>query len=57
MAQRRSTLRVLLNNLLWLGGALALATIVWYAATSARDPVEQRRLLGQVPIEIKLDEG
>ncbi len=47
----------ILDNLTWLGGSLALAVLVWYAAVSAQDPVEQRRYTSRVPIEIKHDEG
>lgn len=57
MQQRRTRLRFLLDNLGWLIGSLLLAFAVWYAALSARDPVEQRRLIGQVPIELRYDEG
>lgn len=57
MQQRRTRLRFLLDNLGWLIGSLLLAFAVWYAALSARDPVEQRRLIGQVPVELRYDEG
>lgn len=57
MQQRRSRLRFILDNLGWLIGSLLLAFAVWYAALSGRDPVEQRRLIGQVPIELRYDEG
>ncbi len=57
MQQRRTRLRFFLDNLGWLIGSLLLAFAVWYAALSARDPVEQRRLIGQVPIELRYDEG
>jgi YbbR domain-containing protein len=57
MQQRRTTLRFALDNLGWLIGSLLLAFAVWYAALAARDPVEQRRLIGQVPIELRYDEG
>ncbi len=57
MQQRRSALRFALDNIGWLISSLLLAFVVWYAALSARDPIEQRRLNGQVPIEIRYDEG
>ncbi|PJF35074.1 MAG: hypothetical protein CUN49_12435 [Candidatus Thermofonsia Clade 1 bacterium] len=57
MQQLRGFLRFLSDNLGWLIGSLLLAFAVWYAALSARDPIEQRRLVGQVPIELIYDEG
>jgi YbbR domain-containing protein len=57
MQQRRSALRFALDNIGWLISSLLLAFVVWYAALAARDPIEQRRLTGQVPIEIRYDEG
>ncbi|MFQ3534350.1 MAG: CdaR family protein [Aggregatilineales bacterium] len=57
MQQQRTRLRFFLDNLGWLTGSLLLAFAVWYTALSARDPVEQRRLIGQVPIELRYDEG
>jgi len=57
MQQRRTALRFALDNLGWLLGSLLLAFAIWYAALSARDPIEQRRLIGQVPIEVRHDEG
>src|SRR6201989_3175084 len=52
MQNRSSALRFFLDNLGWLVGSLILAVIVWYAATSGQNPVEQRRLTGGVPIHV-----
>jgi len=57
MEKQRSGLRFLLDNLGWLVGAIGLATLAWYAATSAADPVDQRRLPYAIPIEYRLPEG
>src|SRR5262245_49018427 len=58
VAQNRpATLRFILHNLAWMVGSLALAILVWYAAVSAQNPVEQRRFPGRVPIKVLTDEG
>lgn len=57
MEKRRSILRFLLDNLGWLVGAIGLATLAWYAATSAADPVDQRRLPFTITIEYRLPDG
>jgi YbbR domain-containing protein len=54
---RPATLRFIFDNLAWMVGSLALAILVWYAAVSAQNPVEQRRFPGRVPIKILTDEG
>src|SRR5438128_11927226 len=54
---RPATLRFVLDNLGWMLGSLALAVLVWYAAVSAQNPVEQRRFPSRVPIQILKDEG
>src|SRR5439155_20639129 len=54
---RPATLRFILDNLAWLVGSLALAILVWYAAVSAQNPVEQRRFSGRIPIKVLTDEG
>src|SRR5258706_9221097 len=45
----------ILDNLGWLLGSLVLALVVWYAAVSAQNPVEQRRLSSRIPINILKD--
>src|SRR6266850_287685 len=52
---RPATLRFILDNLVWMVGALALAILVWYAAVSAQNPVEQRRFPGRIPIHVVTD--
>lgn len=54
---KRRPLRFVLDNLSWLLGSLGLAVIVWYAAVSGTDPVEQKTLTVQNPIEIQVHEG
>ncbi len=54
---RPATLRFVLDNLGWLLASLALAVLVWYAAVSAQNPVEQRRFPTRIPIQILKDDG
>ncbi|MCC7207432.1 MAG: hypothetical protein IT323_09005 [Anaerolineae bacterium] len=49
--------RFVLDNLGWLLVSLALASVIWYAAVSAQNPVEQRRFTQRVPVEIRTDPG
>jgi YbbR domain-containing protein len=46
---------VMLENLLWFAGSLALAFFVWVIAVSQSDPIEERLL--SVPVQIAPDEG
>src|SRR5258708_4951125 len=56
--QRSSTvLRFFIDNFGWMVASLLLAIIVWYAATSAQNPVEQQRLPNRVPIQMLTDDG
>ncbi len=56
--QNQPTLRqVIVTNLLWFLGALILAFIVWFIATSQSDPFEQWRLSERVPIHLTPDAG
>lgn len=41
-----------LNNVLWFGGSLALAFLVWLVAVVQSDPVAQRTLNERVPIRL-----
>lgn len=57
MQQRRDTGRqLLINNLIWFAGSLALAFFVWVVATLDSDPVMERSFNG-VPIRIEPDSG
>jgi YbbR domain-containing protein len=56
MIQTR-TLRFVVDNIVWLLGSLALAIVVWYAAVSTTDPVEQRRFRNPIPIQIRASDG
>jgi YbbR domain-containing protein len=51
------TNRVLLNNLIWFVAALLMAFLVWVIATAQADPIQERRLPQQIPIQIDLDPG
>ncbi len=57
MQNRPTVLRFLLDNLVWMLASLVLALAVWYAAVSAQNPVEQRRLSPRVSIQILKDDG
>jgi YbbR domain-containing protein len=57
MKERSPTLRFILDNLGWMLGSLALAVVVWYAASSAQNPVEQRRMTDRLPIQVLMDDG
>jgi YbbR domain-containing protein len=57
MQNRPTALRFILDNLVWLLASLALALAVWYAAVSAQNPVEQRRLSSRVSVQILKDDG
>jgi len=57
MRNRPATLRFLLDNLGWILVSLILAVMVWFAAVSAQNPVEQRRLAARLPIRMTTPEG
>lgn len=46
-----------LNNLFWFFASLILAFVIWVIAINAADPVEERRLSQQIPIQILLADG
>jgi YbbR domain-containing protein len=48
---RPPTLRFLLDNLGWLIVSVLTASVIWYVAVSAQNPVEQRRLSERLRIE------
>jgi YbbR domain-containing protein len=54
---RPATLRFVIDNLGWMVGSLALAVLVWYAAVSAQNPVEQRRFPSRIPVKFITEEG
>lgn len=49
---RLGAVRFVVENLGWMLGSLALAVIVWYAATSAQNPVAEKRLSSRIPVTI-----
>ncbi|MEP7289462.1 MAG: CdaR family protein [Chloroflexota bacterium] len=58
MTQNRSPfITFLRENLGWMLGSLLLAVIVWYIASSAQNPVEQRRMPARLPIQVLTDTG
>jgi YbbR domain-containing protein len=57
MQNRPTVLRFVLDNLGWLLGSILLSTIVWYIASSAQNPVEQRRLSNRIDIQVQADDG
>ena len=48
---------LILNNLMWLGGSLVLAFLVWMIAVAQADPFEQWRMAERVQIRITPDTG
>ena len=56
MQTRPGPARFLLDNLGWLLGSLAIAVVIWYAAVSAQNPVEQRRFPTRLPIQLLKDD-
>jgi YbbR domain-containing protein len=57
MQDRPTWLTFVQTNFVWMIGSLILATVVWYLASSAQNPVEQRRLTARLPINVQTDEG
>ncbi|HLY28321.1 MAG TPA: hypothetical protein VKQ72_18380, partial [Aggregatilineales bacterium] len=57
MQERSPVLRFILDNLGWMLGSIALATVVWYVAWSGENPVEQRRFADRIPVQIQVDDG
>ncbi len=57
MKERPTALRFILDNLGWLLGSLTLAVVIWYVASSAQNPVQQRRMADRLPIKIVMDDG
>lgn len=56
--QTKPTLRkLIIENVLWFIGALALAVFVWVTAMAQSDPIEQWRLTERVPIRFTPDPG
>jgi YbbR domain-containing protein len=52
-----TSLRFLVENLVWVLGSLLLAAFVWIAATIEQNPVESRRFPERIPIEIVTEDG
>ncbi len=59
MSQQRALnfRQMFISNILWLAGSLALAFLVWMTAVAQRDPIEELRLPGRVPIQFQVDEA
>lgn len=57
MQQSKPLNRIVLENLAWFAGSLALAFIVWMVATVQLNPVEERRLRDAIPIRVSPDDG
>jgi YbbR domain-containing protein len=58
LMQTKPTLRkLIIENVLWFIGALALAVFVWVTAMAQSDPIEQWRLTERVPIRFTPDPG
>lgn len=49
--------RLVWDNLIWLLGSLLLAVMVWYAAVSTLNPVDQQRFSNPVTISLTPDSG
>lgn len=49
--------RVILENLMWFLGSLALAFLVWLIATAQLNPVEEWRFREAIPIRVTPDDG
>lgn len=52
-----TTRSFLQENLGWMLASLLLATLVWYIASSAQNPIEQRRFPSRLPIQLLTDDG
>ena len=57
MQERSPVLRFIVDNLGWMLGSIALATVVWYVAWSGENPVAQRRFPTRIPVQIITDDG
>jgi YbbR domain-containing protein len=57
MQRNRQKNRVLLNNLIWFLASFAMAFLVWIIATVQADPIQERRLTQQIPIQIEPEPG
>jgi YbbR domain-containing protein len=57
MQNSPSAFRFIRDNLGWMVGSLLLSVIVWYVASAAQNPVEQRRLPSQITVQLNTDEG
>lgn len=56
MRKIQSENSVLVNNLMWFAGSLALAFCIWMVATIESDPVRERPFLS-IPVQVLYDEG
>ncbi len=57
MQQKRSRQQIILNNVFWFLGCLALAFVVWVIAFLQNDPIIEWRLTERVPIRVEPDAG
>lgn len=57
MRTRSPLIRFIVDNLGWLLASVALASLIWYAAVTAANPIEQRRLAQRVAVELRYDPG
>ena len=56
MRQTDGERRVILNNLMWLAGSMALAFCIWMVAALENDPIRVRNFFS-VPVQVRYDEG
>jgi YbbR domain-containing protein len=57
MQTRPGVSRFILDNLGWMLSSLAVAVVIWYAAVSAQNPIEQRRFPARLPIQMLKDDS
>ncbi len=56
MQERSPVVRFLADNLLWMLGSIALATVVWYVAWSGQNPVQEKNFPDRIPVQFQTDQ-
>lgn len=49
--------RLILDNVIWLGGSIVLAFFVWVIANFQSDPIQQQRFPERIPVQMVPDSG
>src|SRR5512145_2794560 len=53
----RSINRTILENVMWFGGSLTLAFLIWVVASFQSDPILEQRFAERLPIQMTPDSG